>query len=325
MVAGIRWAVLRGARVINISAGGPGYSRAFQETILWATARGALVVASVGNDGDTPAARVINYPAGYKRVLGVAAQCDGATTPECPRPYGLASFSNRNTSVDLIAPGVRIASSVPLRASDDMLGPGYAYKDGTSMAAPYVAGVAALVQAANGNRLTPYQVLRHLQNTATRIEAGGRTNRTGYGVVDPSRAVTRTVPADDADEVNDDIKWAKAPRPIAPGETIRIDASADRLEDDEDVYAVRARAGDRIQITLAPRTGTIDLYLWGPGARTVRTDAANVRRNLLGFQGGGARVKRMTRVAERSGVHHVNVYARRGRGDYALTITLRRP
>ena len=325
MIAGIRWAVLRGARVINISAGGPGYSRAFQETILWATARGALIVASVGNDGDTPAARVVNYPAGYKRVLGVAAQCDGLGTRDCPRPFGVAGFSNRNTSVDLIAPGVRIASSVPVRVTDGALAPGYAYKDGTSMAAPYVTGVAALVQAANGNRLSPYQVLRHLQNTAKRIEKGGRTNRTGYGVVDPARAVSRTAPPDDADEVNDDIKWAKAPRRIAPGEPLRIEASADRLEDDEDVYAVRARAGDLVTLTLAPRTGTIDLYLWGPGARTVRTDAANVRRNLVGFQGGGARVKRMTRVAQRSGVHHVNVYARRGRGDYTLTITLRRP
>jgi hypothetical protein len=324
MIAGIRWAVLRGARVVNISAGGPGYSRAFQETILWATARGALIVASVGNDGETAAGRVVNYPAGYKRVLGVGAQCDRLQTGDCPRPFGVARFSNRNTSVDLIAPGVRVASSVPVRVTDGALSPGYAYKDGTSMAAPYVAGVAALVQAANGNRLSPYQVLRQLQNTATRIESGGRTNRSGYGVVDPARAVTRIAPPDDVDEVNDDIKWAKAPRPIAPGRPIRIDASVDRLHDEEDVYAVRARAGDRIQVTLSSRSGAIDLYLWDPRARTVRTSAANVRRNLLGFRGGAARVKRMTRTAERSGVHHVNVYARRGRGDYTLTITLRR-
>jgi hypothetical protein len=91
------------------------------------------------------------------------------------------------------------------------------------------------------------------------------------------------------------------------------------------VYAVRATKGDRIQLTLAPRTGAIDLYLWGPGARTVRTDPANVRRNLVGFQGGSRRVKRLTRTVQRSGVHHVNVYARRGRGDYTLAISLRRP
>ncbi len=62
----------------------------------------------------------------------------------------------------------------------------------------------------------------------------------------------------------------------------------------------------------------------GSRARTVATDGANVRRNLVGVHAGDSRRKGMTRTATRSGVHHVNVYARTGRGDYTLTVTIRR-
>ncbi len=62
IIRGIRWAVNNGAKVINISAGGIGYSRAFQDTILWASSKGALVVASVGNQGQD--VNSLNYPAG---------------------------------------------------------------------------------------------------------------------------------------------------------------------------------------------------------------------------------------------------------------------
>lgn len=324
MMAGIRWAVNNGARVINISAGGPTDSRAFRDTVLWATNRGALIVASVGNDGDGSTPRQVNYPAGYPRVLGVGAQCDNEVSGDCPRPFGVARFSNRNETVDVIAPGVGILSSVPVRVGEDALTPGYAYKDGTSMATPYVAGLAALVQAANGNRLSPYQVKRQIENTARRVEPGARNDRSGFGAVDPWRAVTLPAPADDVDEVNDDIKWVKAPRVVRPGQPLRIRAFADRVDDQEDVYAVRARRGDRLQMTLESRTGVLDVYLWGPGARTVATDDVNVRRNLLGFQGNRTGTKRMSRIVRRGGIHYVNVYARRGRGDYTLTISLRR-
>lgn len=320
MMAGIRWAVTHGAKVVNISAGGPGFSRAFQETILWATQRGAIVVASVGNDGDTGSARTVNYPAGYRRVLGVAAQCDGRASADCATPFGVARFSNRNASVDITAPGVGILSTVPTRVVTGAAAPGYAVKDGTSMAAPYVAGVAALVQGANGNALSPYQVMRQIALTARPLEGGARNNRSGYGVIDPVSAVTRTAPADDLDEVNDDIKWLGAAPARRTGSPTRIEASIDQQEDIDDVYPMRLRKGDRVTVTLRYATGVEDLYVWGAGTRTVRTDAANVRRNLLRFKGGGARTKRAVIVATRTGVHYVNVYGRRGRGDYTLTI-----
>ncbi len=82
MMKGIRHAVNNGAKVINISAGGPGFSRAFQDTVLFATRKGALIVASVGNQGQD--VNALNFPAGYSRVLGVGAQCDGNVTFDCP-------------------------------------------------------------------------------------------------------------------------------------------------------------------------------------------------------------------------------------------------
>ena len=175
MIRGIRHAVLNGAKVINISAGGPGYSRAFQDTVLWATQRGALIVASVGNEGEGD--NGLNYPAAYPRVLGVGAQCDDQISPDCPRPFGVAGFSNHNRSVDVIAPGVDIVSSVPKGISDRVVQPGYALKDGTSMSAPFVTGVAALVMAANPGGLSPWQVLRQIENTARTSGRAGATSR----------------------------------------------------------------------------------------------------------------------------------------------------
>ena len=102
MIRGIRHAVRNGAKVVNISAGGEGEARAFQEAILWATRQGAVIVASVGNDyRDT-----LNYPAAYRRVLGVGAECDDKVTSDCPRPYGVAAFSNRNRRYGALDPAI---------------------------------------------------------------------------------------------------------------------------------------------------------------------------------------------------------------------------
>ncbi len=122
--------------------------------------------------------------------------------------------------MDVIAPGVDVLSTVPRRVTERAVAPGYALKDGTSMAAPYVAGVAALVMAANRGTLSTFQVLSQIENTATDIGTSGRDDFSGNGVVNPRAAVTLQAPADDADEVNDDIKWLKRHH-LAP----RVDAA----------------------------------------------------------------------------------------------------
>ena len=122
------YAIDNGAHITNNSWGGPTYSKTLQDAIRYAGERGQLFVAAAGNDGLDSTATP-HFPASYDvdNVLSVAAS---------DRSDRLAEFSNHGASVDLAAPGVGILSTVP---------GGYASYSGTSMAAPHVAGAAALL------------------------------------------------------------------------------------------------------------------------------------------------------------------------------------
>jgi Subtilase family len=322
MIAGIRWAVRHRAKVINISAGGPGFSRAFQRTVDWAFSNGALIVASVGNEGDD--SNVLNYPAAYAHVIGVGAHCnDTGGPPDCPEPFGLATFTNHNRSLDVLGPGTEILSSVPTSVSEGSTEPGYALKDGTSMAAPFVAGVAALVFGAHPEA-SPYQVMRQIQNTATDLGAPGRDDETGYGIVNPEAAVTYPLPADDGKEANDEVSQAAKQASLhSAGSPTIVTARVDRLDDAEDVYPVDLRAGQTVRASVTFKKGFVNLYLWQPGTRTVSTRVpGNVRRNLVAYSGVlGAKRQVISVKAPRSGRYYLNVFARRGDSPYTLTLT----
>ena len=141
IVRGIRWAAGPGrADVVNLSLGAPHRSRALGDAIGYAASRGVLVVAASGNSGD----RTVNYPAAYPQVLSVGGIRRAAGSV---RWWPQSSFG----AVDLVAP----AQGVPvLRArgiDETMIGracpgdPSRWCADGTSFAAPHVAGVAALL------------------------------------------------------------------------------------------------------------------------------------------------------------------------------------
>ena len=130
-IAGIDYALSAGAKVINVSFGGPTGSELVREAIQQAKSKGVLLVAAAGNDGVNDDATPV-FPAAYpdSNILSVAA------TDSKDR---LASFSNYGAkTVDLAAPGDRVAST--FWHSD------YAYMSGTSMAAPYVAAAAAMLR-----------------------------------------------------------------------------------------------------------------------------------------------------------------------------------
>jgi subtilisin family serine protease len=309
MIKGIRWSVQNGAKVINISAGGVGDSPAFQRVIDWAFGRGALVIASVGNDGQDYGA--LNYPAGYWNVLGVAAQCSGVVNADCPTPYGLARFSTRNRSVDLVAPGVDIISSVPPRVKQGEVSPGYAIKEGTSMATPFVAGVAAEVFAAHPGA-TAYQVLMQLLNTATDMGSPGRDTATGSGLINPRAAVTLPLPADDPYEPNSDISQVRRAKALTPVATAA--GFADGWNDTVDVYPVTLRKGQSVRLSAGAKRAKLKLSLWPPGTRTVNSGvpAASNRRSSA--------TPKLGYVATRSGRWYVSVKATAGRSPYRLTI-----
>jgi thermitase len=133
VVKGIIWAADHGARVINLSLGGPEGSGTLQNAINYAWNKGCVVVAAAGNDGSGSP----SYPAFYDNCIAVAATDSNDAK---------ASFSNHGFWVDVAAPGVDIYSTLPNHKNQ--IGPrNYGTLSGTSMAAPHVAGVAALVWA----------------------------------------------------------------------------------------------------------------------------------------------------------------------------------
>lgn len=310
MMKGIRWSVRNGAKVINISAGGVGDSPAFQRVVDWAFSNGALIVASVGNDGQDYGA--INYPAGYWNVLGVAAQCGAQPDPvDCPVPYGLARFSTRNASVDVVAPGMDIISSVPPRVRTGEVSPGYAVKDGTSMSAPFVSGVAALVFAANPGA-TPFQVLRQIKNTATDMGAAGRDTATGAGLINPRAAVTLPLPPDDPYEANADIDEVRRDRALVPTTSVSAFIAVD--DDPTDVYPVTLRRGQVLRLTTRANRVKTTVAVWPPGTRSIRTGTPAAASK------GPSTSSRLSYAVPRTGRWYVSVRARAGSGQYALTI-----
>jgi subtilisin family serine protease len=130
---GIVYAAQMRARVINCSWGGAGGSQFEQDIITYATEQGALVVASAGNDRSD----AFFSPAGYKGVLGVA-----STDPS----DGKSDFSNYGQFIDVCAPGEGILSTIfYIDPVTHTIQKDYASWNGTSMASPLAAGLAALV------------------------------------------------------------------------------------------------------------------------------------------------------------------------------------
>jgi subtilisin family serine protease len=138
----IYYAVNNGAKILNNSWGGPSYSRALHEAIAFAYENEVLFVAAAGN-AKTNNDKTPMYPASYDvpNIISVAATNDYDS---------LASFSNFGVStVHVASPGVSILSSYPPNS--------YTYLSGTSMAAPVVAGIAALVAHEQPN-MNGYQI-----------------------------------------------------------------------------------------------------------------------------------------------------------------------
>ncbi len=194
--AAIVYAVDHGARILNLSLGGPTSSSIEKRAVDYAVAKGALLVAAVGNgylrgnDVEYPAALL--QPVGSKGVGG-----RGLSVGASNRYGARASFSNTGSYVSLAAPGVGVFSAVssasPLSSYPRTELPGavgglYGYGSGTSFAAPQVAGAAALVWAANP-QLRAAQVASILEQTAS--GRGSWNAELGYGVLDVAAAVAK--------------------------------------------------------------------------------------------------------------------------------------
>jgi hypothetical protein len=188
VAAAIMWASTHGARVINLSLGfsdvatGSTDVKAICQAVSAAVARKIVVVAASGNDGN--GANDPEAPANCPGAISVAA-LDSDLHP--------APWSSFDGSVTIAAPGAAIYSTVAATASPLR----YASESGTSMASPFVAGVAALVLAQHPD-WTPKQVTDRLTTTAADVAPAGRDPRTGAGAIDPAAAVGSVAPAPQA-------------------------------------------------------------------------------------------------------------------------------
>lgn len=177
---GIIWAVDHGAKVINLSLGGAGAGKTLENAILYAYNSNALVVAAMGNNG----ANVKNYPAAFKNVVAVGAS---------DAKNKVAPFSNFGDWISVTAPGLKIHSTLPtykVELSRYNLGTEYGALSGTSMAVPYVSGLAGLILSKNKN-LNRAEVRKKIEQNCNDIDKKGFDDETGIGLIDASKSLAK--------------------------------------------------------------------------------------------------------------------------------------
>lgn len=198
IINGITWAYQNGARIINLSLGGIYYSHAMQEAINNAHAAGSLVIAAMGNCrttctiGGQQYSNPIQYPAAYNNVMAVAATNRSDT---------YAYYSQYGPHCDIAAPGGSMSylhdpdgiySTMPtyqVVMNNNGFYRDYDYTQGTSMATPYVSGLAALIWSMDPT-LTNNAVKSHIQQTADDLGPAGRDDNYGWGRINAYRAIS---------------------------------------------------------------------------------------------------------------------------------------
>ncbi len=183
---GIMWAADHNAKVINLSLGGTQGSTTLQNALAYAYNKGVTIVCSSGNDGQA----TVSYPAAYDQYCIAV----GATRYDETKAY----YSNYGSSLDLIAPG----GDLNVDQNHDGYGDGilqqtfgnttndwgYWFYSGTSMSAPHVSGIAALLLA-YGTAQNPQDVRDALQKTAKDLGATGFDTQYGWGLVNAYAAL----------------------------------------------------------------------------------------------------------------------------------------
>jgi hypothetical protein len=341
---GIRWAADAGARVINLSLSGQRdplrpdrdtYSAEEAAAVEYAYAKGALVVAAVGNsDGLTPQPYpYASYPAALPHVLGVSALTHSGNVPD---------YSNRDPVYnDISAPGSGLFSTFPAALTALRTGcPDQGFSDcgtdeyrnaeGTSFAAPQVTAAAAMLFGLVPT-LTNDQVAYILEHSADDVNAGtgcprcalGRDPLSGWGRLDIAKAVgalSGPLPQPDKFEPNDQ---AGQDAHVLWGTAQHVTATLDYYDDPVDVYRVVLRKHQRLSTTVdASWTGAnVTLELWRPGTRKVDVPA-NVRKLRAAQSAKSGARQHLAFVAPAAGSYYVEVKANSpGSGPYTLKLT----
>ncbi len=204
----IRWAADHGAKVINMSLGGGGRSEVMAHAVEYARKKGTVVVCAAGNGGRG----TVEYPAAYPGAVAV-----GAVGPKGVK----APYSSWGKELDIAAPGGDKSLGEEFGVLQNTIDPRdptkavYAYYQGTSMATPHVAGVAALLFAAGAR--TPDQVEKALFASA-RPPPGmkGWTDQYGHGLLDADAALKALRKFDTAELLPPEVQVAEAAHEAQP-------------------------------------------------------------------------------------------------------------
>ncbi len=192
----LRYAADNGAKVINLSLGGEGESEAERDAINYAISKGAVILAAAGNDGDIGSPP--SFPAAFAtEIQGLVAVA--ALDFNLQR----APYSNSNDYVEISAPGGDTLADLngdgfgdgvlqqtldPLSVDNGIFDDfGYFFFQGTSMATPHVAGLAALLMSQGVT--DPKAIEAVIERFATDMGPSGRDNDTGFGVINPRATI----------------------------------------------------------------------------------------------------------------------------------------
>jgi type VII secretion-associated serine protease mycosin len=175
---GIRYAVRKGADVINLSLAGVDSDAQLRAAVAYAVKKNVVVVAAAGNAG---CGAPTSYPAAYPNVIGVGA---------IDRYRNVAPYSNCGSYVDVVAPGTGIISTTTYRPHPGLgcsYGVNYCRLSGTSMATPYAAASAAVLISRTKHRLRASKIRALMTTKADDIGPRGRDAGSGRGIIDPRR------------------------------------------------------------------------------------------------------------------------------------------
>ena len=248
---GVRWAVDHGARVINLSLGGNGFSATLSAALDYAFAKDVVVVACTGNTSASPDTEVW-YPAREPGVIAVAGM------EKDSNQLWSGSITGKETVVT--APATQLVGA--------QAGGGYWKVQGTSFAAPMVSGTAALIRS-RWPTMPAGEVINRIIRTATDRGPAGRDATYGFGEINPTGALTASVPAVFENPLDDSpspgvARFGSAP---APGQALSA-------PDDATAPAQRVAAGQAASPATISAKPTRHAWLLAAGLLLISAAAA---------------------------------------------------
>lgn len=309
-----------GVGVINISLTSGRPCATLYAAVEEAIGTGVVVTAAAGNDFE--AGNPVEYPAAFPHVLSVASVAPDLSS---------SGFSNANAAVDIAAPGEQVPVAIPL--SDDVedgAQDGVTLADGTSFAAPIVAGAAAWVRTVRP-RLSSGQIADVLRAGARNLERRGWDADTGWGLVSIPGALRATTPAEDPLEPNDDFPFIDGTffrhpdPPIFRGHGRRVvRATVDWAEDPWDIYRFRMPPHSAFGAIVRPSYGDPDLYAFDGAVRTLARSRRHLVAHSAHYHGKDAIALENSSRRTLTGYLAVNAARSHGKIDAGYRLSVRR-